>query len=457
MRLGFVGAGMRAVARAALQRTPAQAIRVVASACTSAYARMGSLQGRTVSSLPRRHAASASAQGDDLAGAFNRLNISPTVVRLTPPAISEATLSERILCKRPRRDGRFNISCSTIQTKRGEKIRVDCNGHGGSGITTSFGSVRKAIELYTEKNPDKKTPIRVIGSGIIGLMMAIELVRLGYRVAGISTKSLHDIASYKAAGYFALVSVKTDQTEQANLNAIGEHTFRTFQEVEKGAHPYLTKECVRYMPVYCSDDTETGLEDVEAKGLIPKREYVTLDFKNGVQHPHYVKLMTYFMNTTTIMKQLLTEVRRLGIPITMEEVSSFDAVVEPVVFNCAGLGARALNSDDKITAVWGHLITLNQQAGSEHMDYMVYTKVKQDGRDEYIYLFPKDVSITRENGPETACRAVLGGTFIENAEGLSKDAQDQLNQIEFRRMLDRNSRFFHGKPFTQSRALPAKL
>jgi len=370
-----------------------------------------------------------------------------TIVKLTPPAIAPATIKQEIVCTRPMREGRFNIGCSTMATAVGDKTRVDCYGHGGSGWTTLFGSVQSAIELFEKSNPSKATPIRVVGSGCMGLTTAIELTRRGYQVAGISTKSLYDMPSWRAAGYFALVSVKTSKEEQDNLNAIGLNTFKAYQQIDNSEHPYLTKECVRFLPVYCSHDTDSGVEDLEKKGLIPKREQVTLDFGNGVQHKNYVRFMTYFMDTTELMQQLTKTVKRLQIPIEMQEVTSFDAVKEAVVFNCAGLGARELNKDDQMIPVRGHLVALNEAAGTKHMDYMIYTKVKQDGKEEYIYMFPKAVSVTPEKTAGVACRAVLGGTFIPHVDKLPQSEQDALDRREMGRMLERNSQFFHGKAY----------
>jgi len=366
------------------------------------------------------------------------------VIQLTPPLIETKTIAQEIVCTRPMRDGRFNISVTEAAEN---KTVVNCYGHGGSGWTTLFGSVNQSIDLFEKEHPNKKTAIRVIGSGCMGLTSAIELTRRGYTVAGITTKSLYDMPSWRAAGYFALVSVKTSPEEQANLNAIGIDTFRTYQKIDKGEHPYITKEAVRYMPVYCSKDTESGVEDLEAQGLIPRREEVTLDFGGGVQHPNFIRYMTYFMNTTTLMKQLTAEVKRLGIPIEVKEVHTFADVAETAVFNCAGLGGKELNNDTKMIPVRGHLVALNEASGKEHMNYMIYTKVKQEGKEEYIYMFPKNLSVTPEITGGQPCQAVLGGTFIPNVDQLPQEEQQALDKKEFMRMLDRNRLFFSGKLF----------
>src|SRR6185295_7144691 len=100
------------------------------------------------------------------------LLFSEKVERLSPPLIDDSTIDEKIACTRPMREGEFNISGEL----KNDKILIHCYGHGGSGCTTSFGSVRKAIDLY-EKNftAHRKPPIRVIGAGIIGMTAAIEL------------------------------------------------------------------------------------------------------------------------------------------------------------------------------------------------------------------------------------------------------------------------------------------
>lgn len=369
----------------------------------------------------------------------------PQIVKLTPPYISKETVQEEIVCTRPMREGKFNISLETI----GKKTIVNCYGHGGSGWTTLFGSVNKAIELFQKSNPNKAQPIRIIGSGCMGLTAAIELHRLGYQVAGIFTKDLYEMPSWKAAGYFALVSIKTSPEEQEELNKIGLNTFLTYQNIERGNHPYISREAVTFMPVYCSVETESGVEDLEARGMIPPREYVSLDFGNGVIHHDYVKYMTYFMNTSTLMHQLINEVHRLGINIELNKVNSFDEVAEEMVFNCSGLGGRELNSDENMIPVRGHLITLNKASGSAHMEYMIYTKVKQSGKEEYIYLFPKSVSVTSQQPEGLSCVGVIGGTFIPHVDKLSPSDQEALDKAEFKKLLDRNSEFFQGHLFDE--------
>lgn len=157
--------------------------------------------------------------------------------------------------------------------------------------------------------------------------------------------------------------------------------------------------------------------------------------------------MTYFMNTTTLMQQLITKIKKLNISIELKEIHSFNEIPEEIVFNCSGMGARELNSDQNMIPVLGHLVILNEAAGNEHMDYSLYMKIEQDGKEEFIYMIPKNLSVTSENPNGLPCYGALGGTFIPHTDRLSLAEQEWLNQVEFKRMLDRNSEFFHGYPF----------
>jgi D-amino-acid oxidase len=366
---------------------------------------------------------------------------------LTPPILQEISIDQKFACTRPMREGKFNISTEEVNGKR----IVHCYGHGGSGCTTLFGSVERSIELYEKefgKRP--KAPIRVVGSGIIGLTTAIELTRRGYEVAGITAKELYNLPSWKNAGNFALVSVQTDPEEQANLNRIGMASFIEYKKIYEGKHPYISSDCIRYIPVYCSEETEAGVEDLERIGLIPPREYVSIDFGNGVVHHNFIKFMTYFMDTTHIMLQLRKEVDRLGIKIQQKTLNNFNEVAENVIFNCSGLGAKQLNHDNKMVAVRGHLANLNHHSGTKHMDYMIYTKVKGiDGKEEYVYLFPKCLQVNEHDYMGHPVYGTLGGTFIRDTDHLTETELERLDKVELKKLLDRNSMFFWGKPFEQ--------
>ncbi len=370
---------------------------------------------------------------------------SANVIKLIPPTISKETILQKMVGTRPMREGSINLSVEEYAHASHKKTIVNCYGHGGSGFTTLFGSVDAAIKLFIKTNPSKKSPIRVIGAGCIGLTAAIELKRQGYQVAGVTAETLYEIPSWVAAGYFALVSVKTAPQEQESMNRVGMETFFTYQKIAKGEHAYISQHAVRTLPVYCGHDTESGVEVLEASGLIPPKKDVILDFGNGVIHPHFFEYCTYFTNGITVMRQLHAEIKRLNIPLRIQKIHDFDAVVEPYIFNCSGLGGRELNKDPLMIPVRGHLLALNEKAGLAHMNYMIYTKVKQGEGDEYVYMFPKDSIVTEKHPEGIPCHGILGGTFMPHVDSFSLAQQDEIDRLAFKKMVDRASLFFFGK------------
>jgi D-amino-acid oxidase len=362
----------------------------------------------------------------------------PTLVKLVPPRLDSSTIFKKVTGCRPMREGKFNIS----QEISGNKCLVHCYGHGGSGFTTLFGSVKRAIDLLV--NAKVRGKIRVIGAGCMGLTAAIELSRMGYDVR-ITAKDLYDITSYRAAGCFAIISVRTSPAEQQNLIEIGADSFEVYWQIARGEHPYLSTEFLRLMPMFCNSKFESGLESLVEKGAVPPPEEVCLDFGQGAFYENFLQYMTFFIDTTRMMRQLHDEVKRRGIPIEFAKVESFDEIEEDVLINCTGLGAKALMKDESLISVRGHLLLLNSEAGTRHMDYLINTTVLHEEKEEYIYLFPKTEMVSSVCPEGSPCQGVLGGSFIQHDDRLSPSELAELDQREFQKIFDRSSLFFTGK------------
>ncbi len=367
------------------------------------------------------------------------------VIRLKSPVITEKTISKYITCTRPKRQDGVNISFGQINQKQ----VVHCYGHAGFGWSTLFGSINHAIEIFESSITDFNKPICIIGAGCMGLTAAIELARRGYSVSKIITKDLYDVASWRAPGCFALDTTTMEGPEKEKHKKMVFETFKNYQCVEGGKHPYLKEGAVRFLPIYCMDGMYGGFEGLEQEGLIPEREAVALDFGNGIQHKNFVKFMTYFMDCAKIMQQLHAEVARRGIAIEIKNVSSFDDVQEDIIFNCTGIGSKELAHDQSMLPVRGHLIMLNKHAGSEHMNYMLFAKIEQNSAEEFILMFPKSVAATSQAPHGIPVYAALGGTFLPIDNVMPEHEIEELDTKEFKKLTERLSLFFTGKSFAQ--------
>ena len=129
-----------------------------------------------------------------------------------------------------------------------------------------------------------------------------------------------------------------------------------------------------------------------------------------------------------MMQELHAHAKALGITIHTQYIQTFNDIAQPIIFNCAGLGAKSLAHDKRIVPVQGHLIALKQQAPMEQLQYMINVKVTMTNaqgkqRDELIYFAPKESGI-------------VGITFIRGQDSLTA------NQHEFDRLLQRCHDYF---------------
>lgn len=351
---------------------------------------------------------------------------------LTPPRFTAEHIQEKVVCIRAHRERIFCVRTEQQDTK------LICHnyGQGGAGWTFLFGCVNESLRQFEQlcaNQPALRTqPIRVIGGGCYGLLTAILLKRAGHTVH-ISAKDLDDIPSYKAAGFFFPRARKNSTPdERATFLARGMESFRHYQTISNGTHPFITKGA-QLLPAYFGPDIDPGFAPYIAQGLMQQPEEVLIDFGSGV-HYNATEYHTMFINAADMMQELRREVAALGIPITQQEICSFEELSEPIVFNCAGLGAKKLTNDKLIVPVQGHLITLCNQPDTKQLQYMINVKVTMTDalgkkRDELIYFAPKG-------------EGILGITFKRGVDSLTS------NQHEFDRLLQRCHDFFYAQKTT---------
>lgn len=348
------------------------------------------------------------------------------IVFLTPPRISPAHVDQRITCIRAHRERIFQTSTQMLENK------LICHnyGHGGAGWTFLFGCVNESIRQCEDQllqNPHLQgKPIAVIGAGCYGLLTAALLKVKGYQVR-IVAKETDNLTSDTAAGFFfPRTRKRATPEEQAIFEARGLESYEAYLEIITGKHP-LIKKGPKLLPGYFDPDISPGLDRHIAHGLVSQPELVTIDFGNGKTYQTLEYHLVY-INPSELMKELRRAVRELAIPIHQAEIAMFQDLAEPIIFNCAGMGAGNLAHDTRIVPVLGHLIALKDQPDSQRLQYMINAKVSsisQKGfpRDEFIYYAPKESGI-------------LGVTFLRGSKALLN------NDHEFDRLLQRAHDYF---------------
>ncbi len=298
------------------------------------------------------------------------------------PRISTENVIREIVGHRPFRRSGFVVRSEKFD----DKLVVHNYGHGGAGITLSWGSSALAVrETLGVEHRD----VAVIGSGVMGLTSARLLQDAGWNVTIHTRDMARHTTSNVAGGEWGPFSahdpdVSSDVFKsQLDFAArISHHAFTNLGGSDYG---------IRWTELYYLGDEPFARE--QFADLYPYGR----DLEPG-EHPfptRYVHATVTMMVEPAIFLRRLTEdflqaggrfvIRNFE---NREQILALDA---PVIFNCTGLGAKALFGDEELTPAKGQLVYLPPDPA---VDYLTI-----GGSSDVLYMFSRSDVL------------LLGGTF----------------------------------------------
>lgn len=323
-------------------------------------------------------------------------NYTPSGLPLRRVNVSQERVIRTIAGLRPFRRSGFNVSAE----RRNDKVLVHNYGHGGGGITLSWGSSHLAMELATQ------TPHRecaVLGCGALGLTTARLMQDQGWKVTIYSKDLPPNTTSNVAGGQWSATSVFDrpfttpafmDQYERAM-----QHSYRYFQNLV--GPRYGVRWISNYHVLPRPLEGETLPEQYPY--LYPQRIDMTRD-----QHPfdadnvyHYD---TMLIEPAIFLPALIQDFHAAGGRLEIRELHSQQELMnldQPVVINCTGLGAKDLFNDQDMLAIKGQLSFLLPQP---EINYII---LGNNGH----YMFPRSDGI------------LLGGSFDRNVYDVTPDTR----------------------------------
>lgn len=351
----------------------------------------------------------AMATGALLALARSARALLPPKRYFAPVKVSRDRVIREVVGLRPYRPDGFRVEAERI----GEKLLVHNYGHGGAGITLSWGTASLAVDLMSEPPPSaggprtrRRSPLRrlaVLGCGVNGLSTA-RLLQRRYSPAMVTiyAKDLPpDTTSNIAGGFWSPTAIydpgvaTTKFAEQFRLACrISNRAFQTLAGPEYG---------VRWMETYEFYRTET-LATRELPGgndLYPQYD-IHREPDDYFGFPFVRHYSTMLIEPPTYLNALLRDFYVAGGKLVVKEFRSGEEIKrlpEQVIFNCTGLGARALFGDQKLEPVRGQLEVLLPQP---EIDYCYLGSG---------YMFPRRDGI------------ILGGTFDHGDWSLEPDPE----------------------------------
>ena len=327
-----------------------------------------------------------------------------------PVKVERSRLIRTVVGLRPFRREGFVVEAGRL----GEKFLVHNYGHGGAGVTLSWGSSSLAVDLARDF-PPPTTPrnFAVLGCGVIGLTTARLIQRrlqgVGSSVTIYAKNLPPETTSNIAGAFWSPVSVY----DQQHMTPKFSHQFQTACVVSNRAFQTLVgaEYGVRWIDTFELLSGPEALEREPAGGahLYPDLK-VHKDGKKyfGVEHVREYK--TLLIDPHTYLSALLRDFQLAGGKVVVKDFPNLAEVSnlsEQVVFNCTGLGARELFGDRNLIPVRGQLEVLLPQPEID-----------------YIYLGGSAYMFPRRDG------IVLGGTWDRERWELEPDPEQTAGILE---------------------------
>jgi D-amino-acid oxidase len=339
--------------------------------------------------------------------------------RFAPVRVARNRIIREVVGLRPYRAEGFLVDAERV----GSKLLIHNYGHGGAGITLSWGTATLAADLARDflaalpsrpprsARPATQRRFAVLGCGVNGLSTARLLQRRFQDGPGTVTIYAQDLppetTSNIAGGFWSPTSVydaraaATEFIEQFRRACrLSNRAFQLLVGPEYGVRWIDTVELYR---------TEASLARELPGGddLYPQQE-IRRDAEHYFGLPYARQYSTMLIEPPVYLDALLRDFYIAGGRLVVKEFRSREEIMrltEPVIFNCTGLGARALFGDQKLSPVRGQLEVLLPQPEID------YCYLSGGG-----YMFPRRDGI------------ILGGTWDHDDWSLTPRAE-QTTQI----------------------------
>jgi D-amino-acid oxidase len=288
------------------------------------------------------------------------VNLPETACSLPRVKVSAEREIRTVVGLRPFRPSGFRVAKEMV----GETAVVHNYGHGGGGITLSWGTSKLAVDLGL---PGHVGPVAVLGCGAVGLATARLAQEAGFDVT-IYTKAMPPETTSNIAGgqWFPASVYDPEKTLTPEFTqqfvAAARYGYRRYQIMTD------PKYGIRWMRNYFIRNTPwrspvSGGDFGLIQDLLPEIK----DLPVG-SHPFGTKQVRQFdgmiVEPPIYLPAMLTHVRIAGGKVVVREMKSLDEVrglPERLVFNCTGLGAKALFGDEELTPIRGQLTFLVPQ------------------------------------------------------------------------------------------------
>lgn len=325
---------------------------------------------------------------------------------MRPVSLSAVASARLVAGLRPFRPTGFRVEAEYI----GRTLYVHNYGHGGCGVTLSWGTAARAVDLACQAAPRQ---VAVLGAGAVGLATARLLQERGVGVTIYARELPPHTTSDVAGALWSPVTLVDEGRPHsgfaADLAAAARFAHQRFETMVGQQYG------VRWVPFYLTGDSPAppvSWEWAATPELFRPATLAPGEHPFPAAYAHRYRLM--LIEPAVYLAALLTDVRTAGARIVETELSpaSLAALGEDVAVNCTGIGAAALFGDHDVVPIKGQLTILEPQPG---VDYAVKSTT------EDLYMF------ARQDG------VVLGGSHQRGDWTLVPDPDEAARILRLQR------------------------
>jgi D-amino-acid oxidase len=329
---------------------------------------------------------------------------------LAPVIVSPDREIRTVVGLRPYRPSGFVVKAERL----GEKLFIHNYGHGGAGITLSWGTAQLATALLPG---EPVSSVAVLGCGAVGLATARLLQERGLPVTIYASELPPNTTSNVAGGeWFPFSAFEFGKQSPEFMNQFLQATEFAYRRFQVLVGPRYGIRWLRNFSLRNEAYNHDGLA-VAIRPFLPEARELSES-----EHPFsgYSFVRQYdsmLIEPPIYLSAMVTDFRIAGGAVRVshfDNVAQLQQLAEPVIFNCTGLGARALFDDQELGPAKGQLTFLLPQP---EVNYMMAT-------DDGLYMFPRTDGV------------LLGGTFEKGEWSLS------VNETEKARIMQGHANFF---------------
>ena len=262
---------------------------------------------------------------------------------LPPVKVDASRIIRTVAGLRPYRASGFVVRAEAL----GDKRLVHNYGHGGGGITLSWGSSKLAVDLGL---PGHSGPVAVLGSGVMGLSTARLVQDAGFPVTIYAAALPPDTTSNIAGGQFYPFAVIHEDERHAASSwpsspAALDYSWRRFQIMVGDEYG------IRWLPTY---DASGRAAKPSFSPTFPPIDRDARPAPNiRSRSPACVRYDTMYVETGRYLRQMTATSKspagRSRFGVSPRRPTS-RRCPRSLVFNCTGLGSRELFGDTELAA-----------------------------------------------------------------------------------------------------------